>query len=139
MSARYKFMCGCECCIFAKSIHSLLLSWPDRYLKNLKIKYKMLKAEGMVKKNITYMKHIEIQWCHMGVIFMPKHLIWKRLKCSHILSLLMHFHTENMYCGALLNVYVSILMTKKQIKTWGNKTLNYVSHLSHHWTLYCLW
>ena len=28
-------MCGCECCISAKSIHSSLLSWRDRYLKRL--------------------------------------------------------------------------------------------------------
>ena len=33
MSARYKIMCGCECCISAKSIHSSLISWRDRYLK----------------------------------------------------------------------------------------------------------
>ena len=36
MSAQYKIMCGCECCISAKSIHSSLLSWCDRYLKKLK-------------------------------------------------------------------------------------------------------
>ena len=36
MSARYKFMCGCECCISAKIINSSLLSWRDRYLKKLK-------------------------------------------------------------------------------------------------------
>ena len=36
MSARYKIMCGCECCISAKRIHSSLLSWRDRYLKRLK-------------------------------------------------------------------------------------------------------
>ena len=29
-------MCGCECCIFDKNIHSSLLSWRDRYLKKLK-------------------------------------------------------------------------------------------------------
>ena len=29
-------MCGCECCISAKSIHSSLLSWRDIYLKKLK-------------------------------------------------------------------------------------------------------
>ena len=38
MSARYKIMCGCECCISAKTIHSSLLSWRDRYLKRLKDK-----------------------------------------------------------------------------------------------------
>ena len=37
-SARYKIMCGCECCISAKSIHSSLLSWRDRYLEKLKDK-----------------------------------------------------------------------------------------------------
>ena len=36
MSVRYKIMCGCECCISAKIIHSSLLSWRDRYLKKLK-------------------------------------------------------------------------------------------------------
>ena len=29
-------MCGCECCISAKSVHSSLLSWRDRYLKKYK-------------------------------------------------------------------------------------------------------
>ena len=38
MSARYKVVCGCECCIYAKSIHSSLLSWCDRYLKKIKDK-----------------------------------------------------------------------------------------------------
>ena len=31
ISARYKVMCGCEYCIYDKNIHSLLLSWHDRY------------------------------------------------------------------------------------------------------------
>ena len=26
-------MCGCECCIYPKSIHSPLLSWCDRYFE----------------------------------------------------------------------------------------------------------
>ena len=42
MSARYKVMCGCECCIYTKIIHSSLLYWRDRYLKNSKIKSKIL-------------------------------------------------------------------------------------------------
>ena len=33
MSSRYKFMCGCECCISAKSKHSSLISWCDCCLK----------------------------------------------------------------------------------------------------------
>ena len=61
ISARYKVMCGCECCISDKIIHSSLISWSDRYLKNSKIKSKMLKAEGPVRKHITYIQHIKIQ------------------------------------------------------------------------------
>ena len=61
ISARYKVMCGCECCISAKSIHSSLISWRDRYLKNSRIKAKMLKAEGLVRKHIAYIQHIKIQ------------------------------------------------------------------------------
>ena len=36
MYARYKVMCGCECCISSKSIRPSLLSRRDYYLKNLK-------------------------------------------------------------------------------------------------------
>ena len=35
MSARYKVMCGCECCVFSRIIHSSLLSWSDCYLRKL--------------------------------------------------------------------------------------------------------
>ena len=38
ISAYYKVMCGCECFVYTKSIHSLLISWRDKYLKNLKDK-----------------------------------------------------------------------------------------------------
>ena len=35
MSARYKIMCGCECCTSYKMIHQSLISWRDHYLRNL--------------------------------------------------------------------------------------------------------
>ena len=44
MSARYKVVCGCECCIYANSIHSSFLSWRDSYLK--KLKYKRKKSQS---------------------------------------------------------------------------------------------
>ena len=52
----------------------------------------------------------------MGVIFMQTHQIWKMLQCAHILSLIIFFHTGNVYCGAVLTVHESILLTKKQLK-----------------------
>ena len=58
-SSRYKVMCGCECCISEKSIHSSLLSWRDWYFKKPRIKAKILKTEGLGKKKIAYMKNIE--------------------------------------------------------------------------------
>ena len=38
MTARYNIMCGYECCISAKSIHSSFLFWHDGYLKKMKNK-----------------------------------------------------------------------------------------------------
>ena len=60
LSALYKFMCGCECFISSKSIHKSSLSRRDQYFKNSNIKSNMLKKVGLVKKKITYMKHIKI-------------------------------------------------------------------------------
>ena len=34
ISAQYKLICGCECCIYSKIMHSYLLSWI--YLEKLK-------------------------------------------------------------------------------------------------------
>ena len=36
MAALYKIMCGCKCCISAKSMHSSLLTWISCRLKHLK-------------------------------------------------------------------------------------------------------
>ena len=52
----------------------------------------------------------------MEIIFMPHHQIWQMLKYAHILSMIMHCHTGNVYCGAVLNVLVLKLLTKKQLK-----------------------
>ena len=43
ISVQCKVLCGCECCIYAKSIHSSLLSWRDRYLE--KLKYQIQNAQ----------------------------------------------------------------------------------------------
>ena len=56
----------------------------------------------------------------MEVILMPKHQIWQMLQCAHILSLSMHCHTGNVYCGDVLTFLVSIFLTKKQLKNMTN-------------------
>ena len=85
ISATYKVMCGYECWIFAKSMHSYLLSWNNCYLKNLKTKSTMRKAEDMLKWPILYLRHIIIMWCRMGGICINQHLkcIWKKYGNIH--------------------------------------------------------
>ena len=36
LPSQYKVMCGYECCISAKCMHSSLLSWSDNYLNKIK-------------------------------------------------------------------------------------------------------
>ena len=44
-------MCGCECSIYAKSIHPSLLSWRDRYLKKLKDKFQNAQSRRSSEKS----------------------------------------------------------------------------------------
>ena len=50
-SSIYKVMCGCECCISTRSMHS---SWRDCYLKKSRISSRILKTEGLGRKKIVY-------------------------------------------------------------------------------------
>ena len=49
----------------------------------------------------------------MEGIFMPHHQIWQMLQCAHNLNLIIHFHTGNVFCDAVMNVHVSIFLIKK--------------------------
>ena len=75
----------------------------------------MLKTEGLGKNQITYMKHIKIQSCHIGVIFTPKPMTWQSKQCVHNHSQIMRYHTVNVYCGVVPNVQALILLTRKQM------------------------
>ena len=65
----------------------------------------------------------------MEIIFMPKHKIWKMLLCAHILSLIMHFQTGNVYCGDVLTFFLSIFLTKKQLKKHDKTTPSIRFHI----------
>ena len=82
--------------------------------KNWKIKSQFLKNKVRWKRR-SHIPIIKIQLCQLDVIFMPKHLIQKKLQCVNILSLIIHCHTGNMYYYAVLNAHVSIFLTNKQI------------------------
>ena len=51
----------------------------------------------------------------MDVIFMPNNLICHRILCVNILSMIMKYHTGNVYYNDVLTVCVSIFLTKRQI------------------------
>ena len=52
----------------------------------------------------------------MAVILIPKHMMRKRLQYAHILSMIMHFHTVNVFCGVAMNVHISVLLNNKKFK-----------------------
>ena len=62
-------MCGFECCIYAKSIHSSLLSWRDSYLKKLKDKSQnaQIRRSGEKSHHIydTYKNTVMPHGCHI--------------------------------------------------------------------------
>ena len=73
----------------------------------------MLKTEGLGVNQIAYMKLIEIQSCHMGVIFTQNHMTWKREQCVHTQSHINRYHTGNLYCNVVPNDEALIFLTSK--------------------------
>ena len=51
----------------------------------------------------------------MGVIFMTNNPIWQSKQCVHIHSMIMHYHTGNLYCDVFPNAQMLIFLTKKQM------------------------
>ena len=116
MASRYKVMCGCECCISSKIIHSSLPSWHDHYLKKSQVSQpKCSKQKVWGKSKFAYMIIIKMQSCHIGVIFTPKHMTWQRQQCVHTQSQIMCYHTGNFYCDVVPNVQALIFLTRKQM------------------------
>ena len=57
ISAQYKVIFGCECCIYDKSIHASLLSWRDRYLEELKYQIQNSQNRRSYEKENSVMPH----------------------------------------------------------------------------------
>ena len=66
-------------------------------LKNSSISAKMLKTEGLGKNQIAPMKLKKIKSCHMGFIFTPNNMTWQRKQCVLTHSMIMRYHTGNLY------------------------------------------
>ena len=108
-------MCGCECCIYAKSIHSSLLSWRDRHLK--KIKYQSQNSQS--RRSGEKAHHIYTTYKNTGMphgihIYAKASDMENATMCTYLQS--KHaLHTGNVYCDAVLTVLVLIFLTKKQV------------------------
>ena len=77
-------MCGCEYCISAKSIHSSLLSWRDRYLKKLKDlsqNYQNRKSGGKLNRIYETYKNTAIP--HGRHIYAKSYYMEKETICSY--------------------------------------------------------
>ena len=77
-------------------------------------------------KKIAYMKHVKIQWCHMGVISTPKNMIRQRKECVHIHSQITRYHTGNIYYDVVPNVKALIFLTRKQMLSIPTPVLQFV-------------
>ena len=87
-------MCGCECCIYAKSIHSELLSRRDCYLtklKNLSQNSQNIRSGEKANRLFEIYKTLR---CHMGVIYMQQQITLTWLKFVHIHHPKIHYHTR---------------------------------------------
>ena len=125
MSAQYKVMYSCECCISVKSMHSYLLSWWDHYLKNSKNKAKIHNTEGLDKLTIISLIHIKTLWWLMVFKDIKQHLIWTWQQCVHIHHHIIHYHTVNGCCVLVPITHVLTSQSKNHISTIKAHVLQY--------------
>ena len=91
------------------------------------------------KIKLAYMKLIQIQSFHTGVIFPPKHMTWQMQQVMINHSLIRCYHTGNVYSDDVPNVLALIFLTRKHMISIPTPVLQFVSHLSSDYTLYKSW
>ena len=106
-------MCGCECCIYAKSVHSSLLSWRYRYLEKLKdlIQNAQNRRSGG-KVNCIYETYKNTFMPHRRHINAKSYDMAKAKMCANH-SLIMRYHPGNVYCDVVPNVLALRFLTRK--------------------------
>ena len=115
MSAWYKVVCGRECCISAKSIHSSFLSWHGSYLNKLKDLIQNSRNRRSDEMDNSLFETYKIQECRMEVIYMQNHHTRPWLQCMHIHHHKMHCHNEKFCCVVVLIAHVFIFRANNQI------------------------
>ena len=116
-------MCVCECCIPGKIIHSSLLSWHERYLKNLKYQFCNSQNRRSVEMANRISNTNKLLSCHMVSICLKQHLTWIWQNFVHIHHQNMHYHIGNECCVV---VHVFISQFQNEISTIQVLVLQYV-------------
>ena len=125
MTARYKVMCGCECCISAKIMHSSLLTWHDRHIKQLKYRSHNAKnrRSGELYIHIfeTYKNSVRPHGYHIynSSAYMAME------KCVPVPHNIMIYHTLNVYYDFARNPPVLIYLIRRQIKIQQTRVQQY--------------
>ena len=115
MSSLYKVMCGCECFIYSKSIHLLLLSWCNRYLKNRKDQNQNAQSRrSWENENHIYETYKNMVMPHGRHIY-AKASDMENSKCVRIQIQIMHYHNGNLSCNVVPNDQSLIFLTKKRM------------------------
>ena len=136
VSAWWKVICGCECCISNRSMNSYLLLWRDNYLKKLKDQSHSTKNRRSVR---IYSRIFEI---YNNSVMLNGFHIYKTYsdmameKCVHIHSTNMHHHSGNMCCFIVNNVHVFISKVRNHIRITQINVLQQVLYLWHGLKLY---
>ena len=77
-------MCGCECCIYAKSMHSSLLSWRDIYFRQLKdLNQNFQNRRYGLKENRIYKTYKNTVMPHGRHIYDKSYYMAKAKMCAY--------------------------------------------------------
>ena len=87
MLSRYKVICGCDCCISAKSVHSSLLSWQYCHFKKLDyLNQNSQNRRSGEKSNLIYETYKNTFMPHGCHIYVKEFDVEKEKMCAYLQS-----------------------------------------------------
>ena len=117
MTSWYKVICGCECSISDKIMHSSLLSYHKIYAEKLMIKVVIWKTEGLMKWTVTYLRYNKILLFHMVSMCSKNHLTWLWQQWVQVHHKNIHYRLVNVCCVVVQNFHILIYQLQNQIIT----------------------
>ena len=100
-TSRYKVICGCECCISAKSIIIIMALLPKYQSFNTQ------KRRSDEMDNHVFETY-KILSCNMVSICSKQHPVCLRKQCNHVHHQNIHYYNGNVFCSAVNKVHAFI-------------------------------